>query len=570
MTRTRRAGGGIACGVALGLLVLGAPGCGGSSSRAPTAAAPPTFAGAQLRGAVVDPAPAPAAAGGLDPLVVLLNGQRGEWEAQRQAKVVFQAATAEGAITPETADVVAFRADRLGALLDAGSLAPIPEAAVRPPLPPAEMDPSDAAPGEPVEAPADPIAFSDILPVYRDAVARYGGELMALPLGGSALVLVYRRDLFDQPGWKANAKAAGVALEPPRTYAQLDAQAKFLDGRDWNGDGRSDRAIAMAFKEDADGLATATFLARAAAGGQHPDHFAFLFDDETMAPRVAWPPFVEALSGLVGLLPRGPDGMAGFDAEAARAAYREGRVAMLIDRADRASRWTDPKKPVPTGVARLPGSPRVFDPVRKSWAPIDPPNRPTLLPRGGGWLVGVSKAAKDPRPALDLVLYLGGADTAGHLLSDRQFPMLPVRSALLGGGLPNPRGAPGVDARGWGRAIFDTMTTPRTAPTAEKTKDEGTDARRPSHSIDRIVPDLRIPEADGYLADLAVGLAAAASGGATPESALKEVEARWIARTATLGVERQLWHYRRSLNRRTTTGSPPPRPAAPPAPAPAP
>jgi multiple sugar transport system substrate-binding protein len=530
---------------------LAAAGCGGPSADAPTATAPPTFPGVQLRGAVIHPAaptptPAPAPAGGLDPLVVLLNARRGEWEAQRQATVVFRAATAEGATSPEDADVVAFRADALGGLIDAGALAPIPEAAVRPPLPPADAataEPAGAGDGDgdgfEAEPPPDPLAFSDILPAYRDTIARYGGELVALPFGGSAMVLAYRRDVLERPELKAAAKAAGIALEPPRTYAQLDALAKFLDGRDWSGDGQPDRGIALAFREDADGVATATYLARAAALAQHPDHFAFLFDDETMAPRIAWPPFVEALQGLAGLLAEGPDGMSGFDAEAARASYREGTVALLIDRADRASRWTDPRKPVPTGVARLPGSERVFDPVRKAYDAMNPPNpnRPTLLPRGGGWLVGVAKGATNPRPALDLVLYLGGADTAGHMLSDRAFPMLPVRSSLLGGGLPNPRGAPGVDARGWGRALAETLTAPR------------------------VVPDLRIPDADGYLADLAGGIAATAAGTAAPAAALADVERRWAARTAGLGVERQLWHYRRSLNRRTTAGSPPPRPA---------
>lgn len=533
-----------ALGVVLGMaLACALPGCGGRTSAPSGSASSPLFPGVQLRGAVLDPAAPDANATGMDPLVVLLNAQRGEWEAQRQAKVRFQIVNAEAAITPETADVIAFRADQLGALIDAGALVTIPDAAVRPPLPPEseETDPEGEGSGLELAEPVhDPLAFSDILPVYRDTIARYGGELKALPFGGSAMVLVYRRDVLEKPELEAEAKAAGVALEPPKTYAQLEALSRLLNGRDWSGDGKPDHGIALAMRPSKDGVAVATYLARAATLGQHPDHFAFLFDDETMAPRIAWPPFVEALDGLIALRAFGPEGMAGFDAEAARAAYRKGQVALLIDRADRASRWTDPKAPLPTGVAALPGSDKVFDPVRKTWEPIDPPNRPSLLPRGGGWLVGVSTKARPSSraAALDLVLYLSGADTAGHLLADRQFPLLPVRSALLGGGLPDPRSAPGVDARGWGRAMAETLTAAKT------------------------VPDLRIPESEGYEADLAAGIASAAAGEATPAAALKGVEARWNARTARLGADRQLWHYRRSLNRRTLQGEPPARPSS--------
>ncbi len=524
-------------GMALGCVLSG---CGGRAS-APSGASSPAFPGVQLRGAVLNPTTADAKASRLDPLVVLLNAQRGEWEAQRQAKVVFQNVTAEGAISPESADVIAFRADLLGELIDAGALAAIPDAAVRPPLPPESGGSDREEEGvslERVEPPRDPLAFSDVVPVYRDTISQYGGELRALPFGGSAMVLVYRRDVLEKPELKGEAEKAGVALEAPKTYAQLDALARFLNGRDWSGDGAPDQGIALALRPGADGVAVATFLARAAALGQHPDHFSFLFDDETMAPRIAWAPFVEALEGLLGARASGPEGMAEFDAEAARAAYRSGKVALLIDRADRASRWTDPKSPLPTGVAALPGSDKVFDPVRKTWEPMDPPNRPSLLPRGGGWLVGVSSkaSAASRAAAMDLVLFLSGADTAGHLLADRQFPLLPVRSSLLGGGLPDPRSAPGVDARGWGRALAETLTAVRA------------------------VPDLRIPEAEGYMVELASGIAKAASGEATAESALKGVEAQWNTRTARLGVDRQLWHYRRSLNRRTLQSEPPARP----------
>ena len=71
---------------------------------------------------------------------------------------------------------------------------------------------------------------------------------------------------------------------------------------------RPDHGIALVLGADAEGLGNATFLARAASLGQHPDHFSFLFDSEKMTPRIDSEPFVEALQGLDRLEGVGPAG----------------------------------------------------------------------------------------------------------------------------------------------------------------------------------------------------------------------------------------------------------------------
>jgi multiple sugar transport system substrate-binding protein len=73
---------------------------------------------------------------------------------------------------------------------------------------------------------------------------------------------------------------------------------------------------------------------------------------------------------------------------------------------------------------------------------------------------------------------------------------------------------------------------------------------------DRVVPGLRIPDANGYLDDLAKGRAAAMAG-AGPRQALEAVAHAWSDRTKARGPRRQLWHYRRSLNLRFTSAEPP-------------
>ena len=237
--------------------------------------------------------------------------QRGEWVASRGGEIAIR----EQPVTLEStgeADVLLFPGDRLGDLIDAGRLAQVPNDTVMPPTTrdglPTE---TNRPPVDEAKAAKDPFDYMGIATPYRDQVTRYGNERMALPYGGSALVLVYRRDAFERDANRAAAAEKGLTLEPPKTWGELDALARFFQGRDWDGDGRPDHGIALALGADAEGLGDATFLARAASLGQHRDHFSFLFDSEKMAPRIDTPPFVEALGALVALKAAGPPASSG-------------------------------------------------------------------------------------------------------------------------------------------------------------------------------------------------------------------------------------------------------------------
>ncbi len=111
--------------------------------------------------------------------------------------------------------------------------------------------------------------------------------------------------------------------------------------------------------------------------------------------------------------------------------------------------------------------------------------------------------------------------------------MLGVRSPQLAQGLTNPRSAPGVEARPWADAVSRTL------------------------GAEKVVPGLRIPGAAGYLADLTVARVAAIDGGESPEAALGKLETAWAERTRKLGLDRQTWHHRRSLNGPSTAAEPP-------------
>jgi multiple sugar transport system substrate-binding protein len=505
--------------VSIGAAVL--VGCGYPTKQSPPAA--PPFQGLSLQVGALDHGD-------------LLGGaasQRGEWVASRGAAVTFL----ERPVTLESlgqADVLLFAADRLGDLLDKGALATIPNDAVMP-RQREETAEGEARTGDASaeSEPKDTLNYMDVVPAYRDHVTRYGRDRVALPYGGSALVLVYRRDAFERAQNRASASEKGLSLsEPPGTWDQLDAVARFFQGRDWDGDGKPDFGIAFALRPDAEGVASATFLARSASLGQHPDHFSFVFDSETMTPRIDTPPFVEALSSLIALVSAGPTGLARFDTEAARESFRTGRVAMLIDRAERVATWSHGK---PIGVAALPGSDRVFEPALKKWVPGPRTNAPSYLPRGGGWLIGVRSGLGGSQrdAAVDFAKYLAGPESSIQVRADRAFPMLPFRSSQMGLGLPDPTSAPDVDFRLWSAAVTRTLLA------------------------ERVVLGLRIPGSGGYLEDLAGGTERAL-GGEPPQQALEGVARAWTARTQARGPKRQQWHYRRSLNLRAMSPEPPP------------
>jgi len=459
---------------------------------------------------------------------------RGEWIASRGGEISIE----EQPLSVDSlasADIVVFPAQRMGDLVDSGALKPIPNDVVVP------QRQSDSQADEPSQTERegakagaeDTFRYLDIAPAFREQVSRYGTDRLGLPCGGSALVLVYRQDAFESQANRAAAQKAGVSLLPPATWTQLDALARFFQGRDWDGQGGPDYGIALVLGPDAEDLGNSTYLARAASLGQHRDHYSFLFDSETMVPRIEAPPFVEALKALVSLKALGPPGMERFDALGARSAFRTGKVAMLIDRAERAAAWSHGK---PVGVAPLPGSERVFEPALKAWQPASPPNSPSYLPEGGGWLIGVSErlSGKKLEAALDFAKYLTGPDNSNRIRAERPFPMLPVRAAQMGLGLPDPTTAPDVGSREWSEAVRRTLLA------------------------ERVVPGLRIPLAGGYLEDLAKGRADALAG-RTPEQALHAVAQAWTERTKALGTQHQSWHYRRSLNSLATLPHPPER-----------
>ncbi len=457
---------------------------------------------------------------------------KGDWTERTGAEVKIESKPIDPADKSIGADLILFPGDRFADLVAAGRLSEIPDSFVRPAAKskPASAErerreTADSPPASSDSSSSDPLAFAQIPIGIREQVLKFGGVRRAMPYGGSALVLAYRREAFSDPALKAEAKKAGVLLAPPATWDRLDTLAKFLNGRDWDHDGTPNQGIALPLGDDPEGVGLAALLARAASLGLHRDQFCFLFNPTTLEPWIDKPPFVEALAKISALRAAGPEGIADFNADAARSAFRSGNTAMLIDRAEFASRWTDHKKPAQVGVAPLPGSDRVYDPDRKLWETIDELNVPALLPHGGGLLIGVSAeiTGKQREAAFDLLAYLVSPDIADRIALDRAYPIIALRRDSIARGLPDPREAVGVDSRSWSKAVDATL------------------------NATVVTVDPRLPDSRDYLADLDAARIKAAHG-EPAEKVLTAAAKAWADRTIKLKAQNPLAIYRSGLN----------------------
>ena len=331
-------------------------------------------------------------------------------------------------------------------------------------------------------------------------------------------------------------KAAGLTLDPPTTWTRLDAPRPVLPGRDWDGDGPTITASRWRWGPTPRGSATRSSWPGRRRPGPAPRPLLaavrFRHDGaprrEPAVRRVRWEP-----GGAEGV---GPAGGGAFDAEAARAAFREGKVALLIDRAERAALVE-----AASGQADRRGSVAglragVYEPSRKSGktpgrvaepAPSYLPLRRRLARRGGGRSAGAALA----EAAIDFAKYLINPETANRVRSDR-LPDAPGPRLARGAGLPDLSRAPGVESRPWADAVSQDPVAPRVVP-------------GPADPAGRRL-SRRPVQGPGGGTRGATGAGIAARG--RPRRGRPDQGARDRA---------EAWHYRRSLNILVTTPRPP-------------
>lgn len=147
------------------------------------------------------------------------------------------------------------------------------------------------------------IDMDDYVDYLKAPVGTWDGKTYRISIDGDCHTFAYRTDYYDNADFAAAWKEAGGEGDwaPPTTWAQVNAHAKFLKGKKdpltgldahgfldplkgWGGFG-------FYFLED-----------RATAYAKHPDDPAWLFDPDTMKPRVNNPAFVRAIQEVMDIM----------------------------------------------------------------------------------------------------------------------------------------------------------------------------------------------------------------------------------------------------------------------------
>jgi multiple sugar transport system substrate-binding protein len=155
--------------------------------------------------------------------------------------------------------------------------------------------------------------FDDMLKPFRQMYTQWGGNTYALPIDGDVLMLVYRRDLFEQHD-----------IEVPETWAEFNEAARY-------------------FTEETDDIehGVATYGKRGFAYGWFLTRFGGLggkYFDEEMNPQINTEAGRRALESWQETIQYAPDDTASYGYPELRDSFTGGNAAMVVQ-------WTDvPKK----------------------------------------------------------------------------------------------------------------------------------------------------------------------------------------------------------------------------------
>ncbi len=235
--------------------------------------------------------------------------------------------------------------------------------------------------------------FEDILPAYRDGLAKIGDSYYGIPAVGETRLVGYRTDLFDKYG-----------KEPPKTMDEMLELARF-------------------FNEKEDGLYGIAMRAQKGilcASGWMSIVYNFsdgFVDQQTGKSLMDDPKNEEALEYFVELLKNSPPDISTYTHEEALGAFITGKTAMWLDANALIPSIMNPDKSV------------VYDKVAFVPTPAGPYGRGAAL---SGWSMGIPTTSKHQDAAWDFIMYMsskalskplyeaGAAPTRTSIFSDPQ------------------------------------------------------------------------------------------------------------------------------------------------------
>jgi multiple sugar transport system substrate-binding protein len=369
------------------------------------------------------------------------------------------------------------------------------------------------------------LAWDDIAAFYRDFSATYQGRIYMIPLDGDFQMVFYRSDLLEM-----------VGLEPPRTWDEYLAIAAALDGKDFDGDGRTDHGSCIAKRPRDQAYSMFWSIASGFLQSEGTKQGAF-FDVETMQPLASNQAIARALEVYAATGAYGPADELELDVAAARRLFIAGRCALSLDWGDIGTLAVAPDSRVVdrVGAVILPGAREVLDRKTGELVACDKVTCPYAVDgvnhapyaAFGGWS-GLINAASPEREK----------DAAFAFLAYLSQPAQANRDVTIGITGFNP----------YRRSQFMNRQMWLDAGMSERAASRYLGAIGVSLDNPNMVLDLRVPHNQRYQQVALDGvLARFARGQITRDQAMAELEEEWNRITDELGRAQQLAAYRASL-----------------------
>jgi len=261
------------------------------------------------------------------------------------------------------------------------------------------------------------IEMDDYVGYLQAPVGTWNGKTYRVSVDGDCHNFNYRSDVFSNADLATEWTASGGQGEfgVPKTWQQVQAMNPFLKGKQLDG---QDLYGYLDVCKPGGGFSWYFFASRASAYAKHPDDPAWLFDADTMKPRINNPAFVRAIQDVIDTLPNAPADQINADLNTT------GFLQFLAGTGSMAAWWGDVGSNVYTndgsvvqdkvGFDILPGSDDVFNSSTGQWETLSsgPNHAPNMAYLGWGIYV-MSRVDSDPvkqKAAWSVAAHLGGKD----------------------------------------------------------------------------------------------------------------------------------------------------------------
>ncbi|MDX8511239.1 ABC transporter substrate-binding protein [Mesorhizobium captivum] len=265
------------------------------------------------------------------------------------------------------------------------------------------------------------IDMDDLVAYLKPPVGTWNGKQYRVTVDGDTHNFNYRTDVFSDAdlaaAWKADSgdKAGLAEWGVPKTWQQVQAVTKFLKGKQVKG---QDVYGYLDAPKPWGGFGFYFLGSRATAYAKHPDDKAWLFDPDTMKPRVNNPAWVRAIQDVIDALPSEPQDQINADPnQTAFSQFLGGTGSMVAWWGDVGSNVKTNDSSVVgdvTGFSILPGSDDVYNSKTGKWDKLA--SGPNYAPNCAylGWgvyvMARVDSDEKKKKAAWSAAAHLGGKD----------------------------------------------------------------------------------------------------------------------------------------------------------------